>query len=48
MKALGTIGPTEEGTTARCAVDSCPWTYTTTVEGKAAKELSKHHLEEHR
>lgn len=48
MKTLGTIGPSEEGTKATCAVEDCPWTYTTTVEGKAAKELGKHNLEEHR
>jgi hypothetical protein len=45
---IGRVHPTKDQTTAECSDPTCPWTFTTDVPGKAAKELMEHNQEEHR
>lgn len=46
--SLGRIAPNDNGEMeATCSVEDCPWVFATTVPGKAAKELFKHHEEKH-
>lgn len=45
---IGRVHPTADKTTAECSVADCPWTFETTVPGKAAHELMTHNEEEHR
>lgn len=45
MSTVGHVHPQDGQTEAECS--KCPWTFKTTVAGKAAKELMNHDAEEH-